>query len=150
VHPPIIKKKGVPMAPSQKALQPFAIWESDDPANDFRRFEMGNVTQNAYLEVAALEQRVEQTTGISDIGVQGIARSGNSANRTATGISAQTTAAGRRVNYQVENIEDQFIVPLLNNLHYLNQKFLDPQQKQLLLGPDAQNDVIDPLDVLNA
>lgn len=150
VHPPIIKKQGVAMPASAQRLRPFAVWESPDPKNDYTRFEMGNVTANAYIEVDALELRTQKVTGNNDI-VMGVASGGgNSANRTAAGVSAQVEGTGVRKEYQVENIEDQFIVPLLGNLHFMNQRFLSPDDAIKVLGPQAQDLVLDPLDVMNA
>ncbi len=112
---------------------------------------MGNVTAQAFVEVDALERRVQKKTGITDLAVLGTPSSGgNSANRTATGVSSQEGASGKRIQYHVENAEDQFIVPLLGILHGLNQLYLPLDQMQQVLGPEAQFITIDPIDVLNA
>lgn len=151
IHPPIIKKQGRGFSASQQRLRPGVIWEADDPKNDYIRFEMGNVTAQAFVEVDALERRVQKKTGITDLAVLGTPSSGgNSANRTATGISSQEGASGKRIQYHVENAEDQFIVPLLGILHGLNQLYLPLDQMQQVLGPEMQFITIDPIDVLNA
>ena len=65
------------------------IWDAEDPKNDYIRFDMGNVTAQAYVEVDALERRVQKKTGITDLAVLGTpSAGGNSANRTATGVSS--------------------------------------------------------------
>ena len=151
IHPPIIKKQGRSFSASQQRLRPGVIWESEDPEHDFRRFEMGNITASAYVEVDALERRVQKKTGVTDLAVLGTpSAGGNSANRTATGVSSQGAAAGKRIQYHVENAEDQFIVPMLNILHNLNQIFLPVEQMIEVLGPEMQNLTIDPVDILNA
>lgn len=151
IHPPIIKKQGRSFSASQQRLRPGVIWESENPKEDYIRFEMGNITQEAYVEVDALERRVQKKTGVTDLAVLGTPSSGgNSANRTATGISSQAGASGKRIQYHVENAEDQFIVPALNIIHQLNKIYLPMDQIIQVLGPDAQFIDIDPVDILNA
>lgn len=151
IHPPIIKKQGRSFTAAQQRLRPGVIWEAEDPQNDYKRFEMGNITQNAYLETDALERRVQKKTGVTDLAVMGVASSGgNSANRTATGVSSQEGASGKRIQYHVENCEDQFLVPVLNILHTLNQIFLPQDTMIQILGPEMQNYTVDPVDILNA
>jgi len=151
IHPPIIKKQGRAFSGSQQRLRPGVIWDAEDPQNDYRRFEMGNVTQSAYIEVDALERRVQKKTGITDLAVLGTpAAGGNSANRTATGISSQGAASGRRIQYNVENAEDQFLVPALDILLSLNQIFLPMDQMVKVLGPESQFISIDPVEIANA
>lgn len=151
IHPPIIKKRGIALPLSQQKVRPGLMWESEDPANDFRRLEMGNVTAQAFLEVNEATNRTARKTGITDIAVIGTPSSGgNSANRTATGIQTQGAASGKRIQYQVENDEDWFMVPMLSALHAMNQKFLDPDEMIKILGPEAQDITIDPIQVLNA
>ena len=151
IHPPIIKKQGRAFSASQQRLRPGVIWETEDPKNDYVRFEMGNVTQQAFQEIGALEQRVQKKTGVTDLAVLGTpSAGGNSANRTATGVSSQGAAAGKRIQYHVENAEDQFLVPALNILLALNQMFLPQQDLIDVLGPESQQITIDPVDILNA
>lgn len=151
IHPPIIKKRGIALPLSQQRLRPGIIWESDDPKNDYIKMDMGNVTSQAFVEVSAAEQRVQKKTGVTDLAVLGTpASGGNSANRTATGVQAQSGAAGKRIQFQVENTEEQLLVPLLNALHSMNQVFLDPNQMVNVLGPDAQFIQFDPVLILNA
>jgi len=151
IHPPIIKKQGRAFTASQQRLRPGVIWEAEDPKNDYIRFEMGNITNNAYVEVDALERRVQKKTGVTDLAVLGTPTSGgNSANRTATGVSSQEGASGKRIQYHVENAEDQFLVPALDILHTLNQIFLPADEMIEILGPEMQQLTIDPVDILNA
>lgn len=151
VHPPIIRKSGTRFASSQYRMKPFAMWEVDDMKDAPIRMEMGNVTAQALTEMDALEVRTQKVTGNSDISVMGMATAGgNSANRTAAGVNAQTGATSVRREYQVENLEDQFMIPLLGNIHFMNQRFLNPGDAIKVLGPQAKDFVIDPLDVMNA
>lgn len=151
IHPPIIKKQGRGFSAAQQRLRPGVIWDAEDPSKDFVRFEMGNVTQAAYVEVDALERRVQKKTGITDLAVLGSpGAGGNSANRSATGISTQSSASGKRIEYLVQTIEDQFMVPALNLVHALNQVFLPEDEMVRVLGPQAQLVQIDPVQIFNA
>jgi hypothetical protein len=151
IHRPLIVKEGRAFSASQQRLRPGVIWKVEDPQNDIRWMDSKPVTQDAYIEVQALEQRVQKKTGVTDLAVLGTpASGGNSANRTATGVGAQEGASGKRIQYHVENAEDQFITPALNIIHALNQIFLPHDEMIQVLGPEAQFIQIDPVDVLNA
>lgn len=145
IHSPVIKKRG--MSIPNMRLRPGLVLEAENPATDFVKVEYGNITANAYVEYDALERRVQKTTGNSDTLLMGVPSSGgNSANRSATGVSAQASAQGVRISYQVENVEDQFLGALLNAFHGMNRKFLDPMQA-MEISPGVQ---LDPLHVMNA
>ena len=151
LHPPFITKLGMARTQSKMKLRPGANWEAEDPAKDVIRLEMGNVTQQAFQEVSLVENRDQKVTGITDLAVLGSPSSGgNSANRTATGVQAQTNASNTRVHGLVANLEDQTLNPMLTQMWTLICMFLDPQQILNILGPDGQNFQLDPVDVLNA
>lgn len=151
LHPPFITKLGMARTQSKMKLRPGANWEAEDPNKDVVRLEMGNVTQQAFQEVSLVENRDQKVTGITDLAVLGSPSSGgNSANRTATGVQAQTNASNTRVHGLVANIEDQTLNPMLTQLWQLICMFLDPQQILNILGPDGKNFQVDPVDILNA
>jgi hypothetical protein len=152
IHAPIVRRRGTMLPGTDRRMRPGAIWETEgSPKDDIVRMEMGNVTAQAFVEIQALENRVQKYTGVTDLATLGTpASGGNSANRTATGVNTQSAASGKRIQYHVENIEDQCIVPLLNMVHSLNQRFLSPDQMIPILGQDAQRVDLDPLDILNA
>jgi len=151
LHPPFITKLGMARTQSKMKLRPGANWEAEDPQKDVVRLEMGNVTQQAFQEVSLVENRDQKVTGITDLAVLGSPSSGgNSANRTATGVQAQTNASNTRVHGLVANLEDQTLQPMLTQLWQLICMFLDPQQILTILGPDGQNFQVDPVDILNA
>lgn len=151
LHPPFITKLGMARTQSKMKLRPGANWEAEDPNKDVVRLEMGNVTQQAFQEVQLVENRDQKVTGITDLAVLGAPSSGgNSANRTATGVQAQTNASNSRVHGLVANIEDQTLEPMLTQLWQLICMFMDPQQILTVLGPDGQSFQVDPVDILNA
>ena len=151
IHRPLIMKEGRAFSASQQRLRPGVVWKVESPQDDIKWMDNKPVTQDAYIEVDALERRVQKKTGVTDLAVLGSPSSGgNSANRSATGVSTQANASGQRIQYHVENAEDQFLVPALNIIHALNQVFLPLDEMQQVLGPEGQFIQIDPVDVLNA
>ena len=152
VHAPTIRNKNQVLTGTQRRIFPGAEIEVEgDAKTAYYRMEMGNITQQAFIEVDQADRRSQKTTGITDLSAMGVPTSGgNSASRTATGVNAQSAATGRRIEYQVMNIEEQVIVPLLNTVLALDQKYLDPMQMLQLAGPGGEQLEIDPIDVLNA
>lgn len=151
LHRPLIMKEGRAFSASQQRIRPGVVWKVEDPQNDIKWMDNKPVTQDAYIEVDALERRVQKKTGVTDLAVLGSPSSGgNSANRSATGVSTQANASGQRIQYHVENAEDQFLGPALSILHSLNQIFLPMDEMQQVLGPEGQFIQIDPVDIGNA
>lgn len=151
LHPPFITKLGMARTQSKMKLRPGANWEAENPDKDVVRLEMGNVTQQAFTEVQLVENRDQKVTGITDLAVLGSPTGGgNSANRTATGVQAQTSASNSREQGLVANIEDQTLNPMLTQMWELICMFMDPQQILTILGPDGQRFQVDPVDILNA
>lgn len=152
IHRPVIKKRGYQFSQPQLRIRPGVNWEADDPGKDIVFPEIPDVTNQAFVEVEASQRRIQQYTGVTDLAVLGTPGGtvGNSANRTATGVGAQTQASSKRIQYLVETIESTFLEPLISAWHKLNQKFLDPQQAIDILGPDGKLIQLDPMQVKNS
>lgn len=152
LHAPIVRKRGAFVGASGRRFHPGANWEVlNDVETDVKRMEMGPVNPSAFVEVQALEQRVQKLTGNTDAAAYGVASSGgDSSARTAHGIAAKQSAANSRVEYQVENFEDQFLEPILYVFLALNKRYLNPQQVVQIMGEDSKLIELDPLTVLNA
>ena len=151
IHKPIIKRKGATFSQSQLRIRPGINWEVENPKEDIQTFEYGAINQNAYVEVEAAERRLEKYTGITDLAVQGgPTAGGNSANRTATGVNVQAGASGTRMEYLVSTAESTYLEPMIYGLHFLNQKFLDPQQALDILGQDGKALQLDPTAIKNS
>lgn len=149
LHAPIVRKRGLTIG---KRWHPGAVWETPgNPKEDVVRMELGSVNPAAFAEVNALSQRVQKLTGNTDAAAYGVAsEGGDSSARTAHGVAAKQAAANSRIEYQVENFEDQFLEPLLYILLALNKKYMDPNKLLAITGPDGQAIKLDPLTVLNA
>ena len=124
LHRPMVKKLGVKVPTYALRARPGQIWEAENPKDDFQFMPIPDITANAYIEANASQMRVQKNTGQADLYATGVpSAGGNSASRTATGVGAQVQASGSRIQYLVENLEDTFIEPMLNDLVKLNQMF---------------------------
>jgi hypothetical protein len=151
IHTPKAKKRGAYLSPHQMRTRPNQVYELDDPQKDIVPMFPQNITQQAFLEIEASENRAQKADGVTDLSVMGVpTQGGNSANRTATGVNRQAEASTSRINYLVENFEAQFVEPVLYDWHFLNTRNLDPQQVEEVMGEDAKLIEIDPLQVMNA
>lgn len=150
LHPPVYKRRGVTIPSYQLRRRPGVLIETENPEGDIKREEVQVVTQSAYIEAQASEQRVQRITGMSDLAALGTPSSGgNSANRTATGVNTQLGATQDRVKYLVENFEDQLIEPVVNAVIKFDRKFMDPQVASNWLKIDPRFKDLDPEDVMN-
>ena len=151
IHPPFITKLGMARSQSKMKMRPGANWEAEDPSKDVLRLEMGNITASAFEEANLSDLRSQKVTGVTDLSTLGTASAGgNSANRTATGVSAQTSASSSRVQGLVATVEDQCLSPMLESLWMCICMYLDPQDVVNIIGPDGQALQLDPVDILNS
>lgn len=155
IHPPLLRKAGsVTRLAAMRKLRPGVEWEVDTEGkvdDAVKWMQMGNITQQAFVEVAQAGIRAQQTTGITDIAAIGTAgQQGNSANRTATGIRTQSMATAGRIKYSVANFEDQVLQPFLYIMHDMNKRFSNPYEVMQIIGDDGKLMEFDPLEVINA
>jgi hypothetical protein len=153
-HPPIVRNKQMmsAVAPSQRRMRPGVEWEVEgDVRQAVTRMDPGTINVNANMQVDAIDRRVTRTTGNSDMAVMAApSAGGDSSMRTATGVAARQTSSNTRIQYQVVNLEDQVLTPLLYFIDHLNRRFLDPETVQEVLGPDGQFITVANADVMNA
>jgi hypothetical protein len=151
LHPPFAKKRGTSIMQSSLRMTPGKVIEMENPRDDLIKVEFPGITNNAYVEVEASDRRAQKHTGVTDLAVLGTPGiGGNSANRTATGISTQSQASGARIQYIVDNLDSTLIEPLLNMVLRMNQQFLSPIQTFMILGPEGKAIEIDPMRIMNA
>lgn len=146
IHGGMVKKRGRSISTTQLRRRPGRIIEADNPKEDVVPEQIPEITPQSFMEINASELRVQKNTGITDLAVMGTpSAGGNSANRTATGISTQAQAAFSRLTYIVENSEDTFVEPMLSAWHMMNTIFLDPSKYLHIFGNQ-----VDPLSIINA
>lgn len=150
LHRPMVKRRGVTIPAYQLKVRPGVVIETENPEGDIQQLEVQNITQQAFVEVAASDQRVQKTTGITDLAALGTpSAGGNSANRTAAGINTQAGATQDRVRYIVENCEDYLIEPVVNAVIRFDRKFLDLNTASAWLKNDPRFANLDPKKVMN-
>lgn len=151
IHRPMVKRRGVTIPPYQLKVRPGVVIETEVPEGDIKQLEVQNITQQAFIEVAASSARVQGMTGITDLAAMGTpSAGGNSANRTATGVNTQAGATQDRVGYYIQNGETLVIEPVLNAMIRYNKKFLDMKQAANWIKLDPQFKHLNPVDVMNA
>ncbi len=149
IHRPMVKRRGVTIPAYQLKVRPGVVIETETPEGDIKQLEVQNITQQAYIEVAASESRVQGITGVTDVAATGAPSGGNSANRTATGVNTQAVATQDRMRYYIENAEATVVEPVLNEFILLDKKFLDMREAALWIKTDPDFKQLDPLDVMN-
>jgi hypothetical protein len=150
LHPPTLKRRGITVPWYQLKRAPGRVVEVDNPEGDIKEAEIKNITQQAFVEVDASANRVQRITGITDLAAIGTPSSGgNSANRTATGVSTQVGATQDRMRYLVENVEDLLVEPVVNAVVKFDRKFLDLKTVANWLKIDPRFKNLDPEKVMN-
>lgn len=150
IHKPMLKRRGVTIPSWQLRRRPGLITEVENPDGDIKEQEVANITQQAYVEVSASDQRVQRTTGMSDLAALGTpSAGGNSANRTAAGINTQSGATDSRIFYLVGTVEDLMIEPAINAVIRYNKKFMDLNRAANWLKLDPRFTQLDPAKVMN-
>lgn len=150
IHRPMMKRRGVTVPWYQLKVSPGRVTEVENPKEDIVQSEVMNITQQAFVEVNASDQRVQRTTGMSDLAGLGTpSGGGNSANRTATGVNTQAGATQDRVGFILDNIEDDLVERVVNTVIKFDKKFMNIQQAANWLKLDSRFSQLDPVAVMN-
>lgn len=147
IHGALVVEAGTVLNKQQLRRRPGQIIEATR-ADAVQPLTMPNVTQDAFIAIQQSQTRAQQYTGISDMVSSGVPSVKTSATRTAAGVGAIVQASSSRIEYIVENVENNLIVPMLDKILTLNQRYLDPQTAIAILGPNGQK-YINPLQVTN-
>lgn len=140
IHGALVVEAGTVLNKQQLRRRPGQIIEATR-ADAVVPLAMPNVTQDAFIALQQSQVRAQQYTGVSDMIATGVPSVKTSATRTAAGVGAVVQAASSRVEYMVENVENNFIVPVLNKIIQLNQRYLDPKQTIDILGPKGAQQI---------
>lgn len=149
LNPPRAAKRSTYLTPNQMRWRPGAIYMAEDPKDWALLANNNSSIPNVFQEIQFFEIGAEKATGINSAS-QGSIRPGN-ANRTATGIRAQTSGASGRLMYLVSNIEQYLIVPMLSKLALIMKQRIRPDvaypvvkrgEKQYVQGDVFQRDFI--------
>jgi hypothetical protein len=151
IHGQVVYQEGSVIGKHQLRPRPGgAIGVTGDVDKAIKKLERQSVLPDVPMALAASQTRAEQYTGITGMVVQGSPSTPSSASRTKFGIGTMAGAAFARIQYLVENIANDCVIPMLNDLDSLNKKFLDPSEAIQILGPSLGKEiVIDPMYVAN-
>ena len=116
LEPPRVTKRSALMTPGNMKWHPGKNITVDD-VKDYQLLEPQDVIPNVYQEIEFIQNAAERRTGINGFGM-GVPSAGN-VNRTATGVSAQTTGGSMRLLDIVQNIEKYMLVPMLYKLYHM-------------------------------
>jgi len=116
--------RGSNLTANQTRWRPGAVYPVADPSKDVQTLEVQPTTANVFDEIGFLERAAEMSSGVNSLGM-GVPRPGN-ANRTATGIQAQTQGSAGRLTMIVSNLEQYLIVPMLYKLYRMIQIHIMP------------------------
>jgi hypothetical protein len=116
LEPPRMVKRSSLLTPGNNRWHPGKMI-SVDSKDDYQLLEPQDVIPNVYPEIEFMQNAAERRTGINGFG-QGVPSGGN-VNRTATGVSAQTSGSSMRLLDIVENIENYLLVPMLYKLFHI-------------------------------
>ncbi|CAB4142966.1 hypothetical protein UFOVP434_56 [uncultured Caudovirales phage] len=116
LEPPRLVKRASLLTPGNNRWHPGKMI-SVDSKDDYQLLEPQDVIPNVYTEIEFIQNAAERRTGINGFG-QGVPSGGN-VNRTATGVTAQTSGSSMRLLDIVENIENYLLVPMLYKLFHI-------------------------------
>lgn len=116
LEPPRAVKRSALLTPGNMRWNPGKVIGVDD-MKDVQLLEPQDVIPNVFPEIEFIQNAAERRTGINGFGM-GVPSAGN-VNRTATGVTAQTSGGSMRLLDIVQNIEKYMLVPLLYKLFHM-------------------------------
>jgi hypothetical protein len=133
IHGCMIVESGSVLNKGQLRRRPGQVIEAAR-VDSAKYLETKPVTQDWQAALGQSQIRSQQYTGVTDLATQGIPSTPTSATRTAHGVSTLSNAAFSRIEHIVKRDEYRLIVPMLDKLTELNQRFLDPRTEIQILG----------------
>lgn len=133
IHSALVVQSGSVLNKGQLRTRPGQVIEATN-VESVKELERTPVTQDAFIALQQAQIRAQQYTGVTDIVSMGAPSVQTSATRTARGVSTIANAAFSRIQHIVNRDENSMIVPMLDKLLELNQRFLDPRTEIQILG----------------
>lgn len=100
------------------------LLSNGDPATAFRPMHFGDMGSHTYSEAGELERMMQMATGSMD---SATGSNVNARNNTASGMSMIGAGAIKRSKRTMRNIEEDFLIPLINKASWRYQQF-DPER----------------------
>lgn len=133
IHKTLVIESGSVLNKGQLRRKPGAVIEASR-VDAVREMEDSAVTGDVWAALQQSQLRAQQYTGVTDIITQGAPSVQTSATRTARGVGTLANAAFSRIEHIVKRDEYKLIVPMLEKMVELNQRFLDPRTEIQILG----------------
>lgn len=149
IHSALVVQSGSVLNKGQLRTRPGQVIEATN-VDSVKELERTPVTQDAFVALQQAQLRAQQYTGVTDIISMGAPSVQTSATRTAKGVSTIANAAFSRIQHIVNRDENSMVVPMLEKLLELNQRFLDPRTEIQILGKTVPGIIaINPLLITN-
>lgn len=121
LNPPMAQSKFQTSQPDQTVWRPGQKYPGDDPTKTVVPLVANRqVTGDVFTAIGLSDQRAQRRTGMNALAQQGTPTPSN-ANRTATGVSAQTSAVSLRLLEAIQNFEDFYVLPALYKMDRILQ-----------------------------
>jgi hypothetical protein len=149
IHHAVVVESGSVLNKGQLRRRPGQVIEAAR-VDAVQVLQTPTVTQDVWAALQQSQMRADQYTGLSGIATQGAPSVQTSATRTAKGVSTLANAAFTRIEHIVKRDEYKFIIPMLDYLVELNQRFLDPRTELQILGKTVPGLIsVNPLLITN-
>ena len=149
IHKAKVVQSGSVLNKGQLRTRPGQVIEATT-VEAVKELDTSPTTQDAFIALQQCQMRAQQYTGVTDIISTGVPSVQTSATRTAKGVSTIANAGFSRIQHTVSRDENSLIVPLLDRLVELNQRFLDPRTQIEILGKTVPGIIsVNPLLITN-
>lgn len=112
-----------------------AVYESRDPNNAVRPFDIPDVTGSAYQEEQIIKQDMQYVSAINEY-----SRGGTPSRKdTATAVTAFQEASNAVFNYVITVIEQSLLLPIGEAMKQLNQQYMDQEKTVRLFNKSTGN-----------
>lgn len=147
-----VRKPGSSPLPENIVIRPGGVITDENPG-DFRALQRLPAVPEAFTEVEASEARAERISGANELTVQGVLpeRGRSSITRTATGVTALAGAAGSRIQFIIDRLATQVLVPYVVKVSEMVPQFMAPKVIRQVLDQELQQaNTTDLVDLFNA
>jgi hypothetical protein len=131
LNPPRTTGQGTNIKPGARVWRPGMLEEVSKP-EEVTVHKVENYTADGYREEQLIMQGAMRRTGINELAQSGVPTPSN-ANRSATGVAKQASAASTRLRTAIKNFEDYLIVPMLYKIVRMMKQF-GPEEMSLPSG----------------
>ncbi len=134
-----VRKRGLNTPTQNIRMRPGAIFDADGDGTGLKLLERQQMGAETMAVLGSSDARSARRTAASEISVQGaMPAEGRSITRTAAGVNAMTGGSGARLQYLIEHLAGQVMIPVLEAFHEMNTIKLKPSQVRKILSENMQ------------